>query len=167
MLKNGRGKGSIRNVAYLPDSFQLNAVSLNKGAINCSKQQVKGCQQTINQRVNKSQYREFLHFLQLNEKGDRMTSEKTTKQPQKPPRNPSAKIKKTQTKTNTATTITCECGTEICLTQDLTAMSQAIEDHVAEHLKKEHDVAKSENIRDNLIAQTFLLAADQKQPLSP
>jgi hypothetical protein len=55
--------------------------------------------------------------------------------------------------------ITCECGTKILLLPDLTATSQAIENHVAEHQKQDKDLAKAtaeaERLRDALIAQAL------------
>jgi hypothetical protein len=48
--------------------------------------------------------------------------------------------------------IKCECGHEILLIPDLKAMSNAVEDHVLEHLKKT-DEDEAEAIRVNLISQ--------------
>jgi hypothetical protein len=59
--------------------------------------------------------------------------------------------------------ILCECGFAILLVPDLKAMSKAIEDHAAEHAKKEKDIAKAAfeeaRIQNLLIAQTLNKAA--------
>ena len=38
--------------------------------------------------------------------------------------------------------IRCECGFEILVVPDLKSMGRAIEDHAAEHAKKEKNIAK-------------------------
>jgi hypothetical protein len=57
-------------------------------------------------------------------------------------------------------TIKCTCGSEILLVLDVKAMNEAIENHVAEHQKKNGlSWTKQKVSRDNLIIQTFELAA--------
>jgi hypothetical protein len=53
--------------------------------------------------------------------------------------NPSKKL----TVQKTGPLIRCECGFEILLVPDLKAMGKAIEDHAAEHAKKEKDPGKA------------------------
>jgi hypothetical protein len=59
--------------------------------------------------------------------------------------------------------ILCECGFTILLIPDLKAMGKAIENHAAEHAKKEKDIAKAafeeERIQNLLTAQTLDKAA--------
>jgi len=60
--------------------------------------------------------------------------------------------------------ILCECGFRILLVPDLKAMSKAIEDHAAEHAKKEENIAKAafveEHIQNLLIVQVLDKAAN-------
>jgi hypothetical protein len=59
----------------------------------------------------------------------------------------------------TESIVKCECGAKILLVPDLKAVSHAIEEHSAEHGKKEKDPAKAaaevERIQDDLIAQVL------------
>ena len=59
--------------------------------------------------------------------------------------------------------IKCECGTEIEFLHDVKAMGEAIEDHVALHLKRLKvpacSASEAENLRDALIAQVLRIAS--------
>jgi hypothetical protein len=60
--------------------------------------------------------------------------------------------------------IRCECGFEILVVPDLKAMGRAIEDHAAEHAKKEKNSAKAAfaeaRIQNLLIALALEKTAD-------
>lgn len=64
---------------------------------------------------------------------------------------------------NNLLVIKCKCGAELLLVPDLKSMSEAIENHVAEHVaKKERTTAKgADQIRDHLIGQVFEKASKQ------
>lgn len=51
--------------------------------------------------------------------------------------------------------IQCECGHTIMLLPDVEAMSQAIENHIAEHMNTSNDAAEADRIRAELISQLF------------
>ena len=60
--------------------------------------------------------------------------------------------------------IKCECGDEILLVADSKEMDKAIENHVAEHVRKQPDKAKAEEeakrISELLIKQVLQKAAE-------
>jgi hypothetical protein len=62
--------------------------------------------------------------------------------------------------------VRCECGTEILILPDVTAMSKAIDAHVIVHIQKlkasARTTAETERIRDNLIAQVFSKASQSE-----
>jgi hypothetical protein len=60
--------------------------------------------------------------------------------------------------------IKCECGAEILLIPDLESMSQAIENHIGEHINKAEQPATADcanQIREHLITQVFEKASKQ------
>jgi hypothetical protein len=65
---------------------------------------------------------------------------------------------------NAGPLIQCECGFEILLIPDLKKLAKAIEDHAAEHAKKEKNPAKAElekeRIIDDLTAHALNRAAE-------
>jgi hypothetical protein len=60
--------------------------------------------------------------------------------------------------------IKCKCGQKILLVPDLTAMSEAIEEHVRGHVEKEPNLTDrkvvANQIRDDLISQVFKIAGN-------
>lgn len=74
-----------------------------------------------------------------------------------------SKPRKKRTTIKADSLILCECGFGILLVPDLKAMSKAIEDHAAEHAKKEENSVKAafveERIQNLLIVQALDKAA--------